>query len=80
VFPEPYWGYEDIGIFFVFLVLLTPILHHRRRDLETRASSELLNCRSRSELCESARLASAVGMTGRWDSCEINAGVMTNVK
>lgn len=25
MFPEPYWGYEDIGIFFVFLVLLTPI-------------------------------------------------------
>jgi membrane protease YdiL (CAAX protease family) len=23
---EPYWGYEDIGIFFVFLVLLTPAL------------------------------------------------------
>ncbi len=23
--PEPYWGYEDIGIFFMFLVLLTPV-------------------------------------------------------
>lgn len=23
--PKPYWGYEDIGIFFVFLVLLTPV-------------------------------------------------------
>jgi len=23
---EPYWGYEDIGIFFVFMVLLTPVI------------------------------------------------------
>ena len=23
---EPYWGYEDIGIFFMFLVLLNPAL------------------------------------------------------
>ena len=24
-FPKPYWGYEDIGIFFVFPVLLNPV-------------------------------------------------------
>ena len=24
--PEPYWGYEDIGVFFLLLVLLSPVL------------------------------------------------------
>jgi membrane protease YdiL (CAAX protease family) len=24
--PKPYWGYEDIGIFFIILVLLNPLL------------------------------------------------------
>ena len=24
--PEPYWGYEDIGVFFLLLVSLSPIL------------------------------------------------------
>jgi uncharacterized protein len=27
VFPKPYWGYDDIGIFFLILVLLTPVFH-----------------------------------------------------
>ena len=42
VFPEPYWGYEEIGLLFMFLVLLTPLFRMRVR-FHVLLRSELTN-------------------------------------
>ena len=85
VFPEPYWGYEDIGIFFVLLVTLTPVFHlpvhfhlplrserlnpNRRLNSQCEVGLALRNARRGESLCFTTAAACHLGRNRRSGHC-----------